>query len=123
MATFNSERDSGYVAGVSLAAKQFCIAVISGNRTVTFAGTAGALGVGIIGNKPLAGEAVELLIGPKVKVVLGAIMTAGQKYSTDAVGNAIVAVATHNVLGQIVEGGAIGDIVAATWEPGALLAT
>lgn len=120
MATINSERFGGCTASADLSAKQYCIAVLSGARTVTFAGTLGVLGIGVIENKPTLGQAVSLLVGPEVKVVLSGTIAAGVKYTTNNAGLAITAATGHNILGQLIEGGVAGDIVAATWEPGAI---
>lgn len=120
MGTINSGRQGGLTASADLSAKQYCVAVSSGNRTVTFAGTAGLLGIGVIENKPTSGQAVSLLIGPEVKVVLSATMAANVKWSTTNTGTAKTAATGENILGVLLEGGVAGDVVAATWEPGAI---
>ena len=120
MATMNSDRQGGLTASADCSAKQYCLAVPSGNRTVTFAGTAGLSCIGVFGNKPKLGEAVELLVGPEVKVVLSATMAAGAKYSATNTGTAKAAVTGENICGQLLEGGIAGDIVAATFNPQAI---
>jgi hypothetical protein len=120
MATINSERQGGLTASADLSAKQYCFAVVSGDRTVTFAGTAGLLCAGVIENKPLLGQAVSLLVGPEIKVVASATITAGQKISTTNAGTAKVAVTGETILGQAIEGATVGAIFAATFEPGAI---
>ena len=120
MATTNSLRLSGLTASADCSAKQFCFAVVSGDRTVTFAGTAGLAAIGVIANKPAAGQAVELLVGPEVKVKLSATMAAGVNVSTTNAGLAKTAATGGVILGKLIEGGVNGDIVSMYFNPQAI---
>ena len=117
MATINSQRQGGMTASVDCTAKQYFLVGISGDRTVAPIAVAGAMAMGVVANKPAVGQACSILIGPEIKVVLGATLAAGAKYSASATGTAQAAITGQNILGQLVEGGPIGAIVSATFEP------
>lgn len=117
MATMNSERQGGFTASADCTGKQYSFAAISGARTATFVGTAGAIALGVIGNKPNTGQAMEILIGPEVKITLSATLTAGAKVSSNNAGLAKAAATGENILGQLVEGGAVNEVVAMIFEP------
>lgn len=116
MATINSQRQGGMTASVDCSAKQYYLVANSGVRTVA-PGTAGALCLGVLENKPPAGQAASILVGPEVKVVLSATLAAGAKYASAADGRAQAAATGNYIMGQLVEGGVANDIVAATFEP------
>lgn len=120
MATINSNRISGLTASADCSAKQYTFAKISGNRTFTFAGTAGELCIGVIGNKPTSGQPGEILVGPVVKITLSTTMTAGQKVATTNAGLAQVAATGNTILGQLIVGGAANEVVEMYFEPGAI---
>lgn len=121
MAVMNSDRQGGYTASADLSAKQFHFAVVSGERTLTFAGTAGLLCVGVIGNKPLAGQPIELLIGPEPKITCSAALAAGAKISTNNAGQAKAAATGENILGTLGEASpGAGAVCAFFFEPGAI---
>jgi hypothetical protein len=117
MGTINSMHQGGFTASADLSTSQYRFAVISGNRTATFAGTAGIMAIGVIANKPTSGQAVDILVGPEVKIQLSATMTAGAKVMTTNTGLAAVATTGLIVLGTLVEGGVSGDVVAMIFEP------
>ncbi len=117
MATINSERQGGLSASVDCTLKQYTLAILTGKRTVGPCATAGAICIGVIGNKPNVGQAAEILVGPEVKVVLGATLAPGAKFAASATGTAVAPATTNNILGQLVEGGVAGEIVAAIFEP------
>jgi len=117
MGTINTGHQGGFTASADCSAKQYRFAVISGNRTVTFAGTAGVICVGVIANKAASGQAVDLMIGPEVKIELSATLTAGAKVMTTNVGTAAAATTGLVILGQLNEGGVAGDVVAMMFEP------
>lgn len=117
MATMNSGRQGGMTASADCTGKQYCFAALSGARTVTFVGTAGAIAIGVLGNKPNTGQAAEVLVGPEVKITLSATLSAGAKVSSTNAGLAKAAATGENILGQLVEGGVNGDVVAMMFEP------
>lgn len=120
MGTINSQRQGGLTASADNSANQYKFIKITGNRTASVATVAGEVCIGVLGNKPVLGAAVEDLVGPEVKVRLGATLTANAKIATAADGRAQAAVTGNNILGYLVEGGVADDIVAMIFEPGAI---
>jgi hypothetical protein len=118
MAVIQSERISGITASADCSAKQYCFAVISGDNTATFAGTAGLACIGVIGNKPASGDPMEILVGPIVKVVLSATIAAGAHISTTNAGLAKSAATGEKILGQLLVGGAVNEVREMYFNPG-----
>lgn len=120
MATINSDRISGLTASADCSAKQYCFAKISGDRTITFAGTAGEACIGVIGNKPVSGAPAEILVGPVVKITLSATITAGALISTTNAGLAKAAATGEKILGQLIVGGAVNEVREMYFNPQAI---
>lgn len=118
MAKIQSERFSGVTASADCSAKQYHFAVISGDETVTFAGTAGVKCVGVFNNKPASGDPAEILVGPIVKITLSATIAANADISTTNAGQAKAAATGERILGQLLEGGASGEVRAMYFNPG-----
>lgn len=110
MATYNKKLTIGsLVAGSDLSAKTHYLVKVSAAGTVDLAG-AGELAVGVVGNSPVSGEAVELHTGLMVPVVAGAAVAAGAEVASDANGKGVTAVATDRVFGIAVDAaGADGE--------------
>lgn len=104
-------------ASADCSTKQDHFAIISGNETCTFAGTAGAGCIGVFNNKPKAGEAAGIDIGPIVFIKLSATLAANAVVSTTNTGTAKAAVATEHRLGRLLKGGNANDVVPMYFNP------
>jgi hypothetical protein len=118
MATINSDRISGITASADCSAKQYCFAAVSGDRTATFAGTAGIACLGVIANKPVSGAPMEILVGPVVKITLSGTISAGAHISTTNAGLAKSAATGEKILGQLLVGGAVNEVREMYFNPG-----
>jgi hypothetical protein len=107
------------VAAADLRTHQHKFMVVSGDNGCNIAAGAGVACVGVLGNKPNTGEAAEIKIGPRVKVIASAAIAANAAVSTNAAGLAKTAATGERVLGIALEAaGAVNEIIAITWEPG-----
>jgi len=96
-------------AAADLSAKQYHAVKVSAAGAVNLAGL-GEDAVGIIQNKPILGEAVELAIETDVtKMVAGGIVGAGTKVAVDANGKAKVAAAGQYIIGTALEATGAAD--------------
>lgn len=113
MATETAVQSVGTLqAGGDLSGKQFCYAKFSADNTLVAAAAATDKIVGVIQNKPLAGEAVDLAILGKCKILLGGTVAAGDYLTSDANGNAIKATSADAVtFGQACEAGVAADLI------------
>ena len=101
-------------ASADLSLCQYCFAKISGDGTATVAAAATDKIIGVINNKPASGEAIDLVMYGKQKVLLGGTVAAGDYLTSDANGNAVKATtADATVYGQAVEAGVVTDIISA----------
>lgn len=106
MATYDKKIGVGtLVAAADLSAKLHHLAKIDASGEVAVAG-AGELAVGTIGNKPLAGEPVELDVGVIVPVVAGAAVASGAEVAADANGRAVTATVAARVFGVAIDAAA-----------------
>lgn len=107
-------------ASVDLSADQYHFAAISGTGTVGLCG-AGATAIGVIQNKPVSGDAVELDCDGVTKVVAGAAITPGTeaRVMSDSTGRAITAATTGSkILGIALEAAtAAGQLIAVKLVP------
>ena len=101
-------------AGEVLTTAQFKAVKMStvANR-VLLATSLGERVIGILQNKPSAiGQAATVAVpGSTTKMVAGATVNPGAFVTTTATGLAITAVATNNVLGICLEGGAVNQLI------------
>lgn len=106
--------DIGWLtASADLSAKQYFIVDISGDGTITTAGSAGQAVLGVLQNDPESGQvAIVRTSGvSKVKVGTGGL-TAGQLVQADADGTAIAGASGDYVIGMALNTGAEGSLVA-----------
>lgn len=115
------------VAAADLSAKQFYFVYVDGNGKAALNVTAGARAVGVLQNKPIAGETAEVAYAGVTKVAAGATITADDPVMSDVAGKADVAVAAaapgNFVRGQALEGGAAGEIITMLLAPTGYLST
>lgn len=109
-------------ASADCTAKQHHFAILSGDGTGTFAGTAGAGCIGVINNKPNVGEAMGVDVGPIVKITLAATLAANAVVMSDATGKAVAAATAGNHrLGRLIDGGDADDVVRMYFNPDGLV--
>lgn len=88
------------LAGADLSTKQHCFANVD-STGIILAG-AGTRVVGIVRNKPIAGQAVTLGIAGKQKVITGSGgITLGARVKSDASGHAVAAADADAVIGAV----------------------
>lgn len=109
-------------AAADLSALQGRLLKVTAAQTVGVASVIGEMCIGVLSNKPKLGDAAAIDIGPLVEVVAGATIAAGQKVSANASGQAIVAVATHHVLGIATEAAISGGKFQLFFHPMGILA-
>lgn len=112
---------SGFTAENDLSAKQFYFAEAGGSAdTVDVCDNAGDLVLGVICNKPTAGQAVELQAYGVAKVIAGGNVAFGDRVGTDANGKAVTKTAdADRVAGIAMKAGVSGDIIEVMLTPGA----
>lgn len=92
---------------------QFRYAKVSGSGTATVCAAPADVALGVIQNKPKAGEAVDVMVTGVSKVVAGAAVAAGAEVGPDAQGRAIAAVTGTRAFGIALEAAsAAGQIIA-----------
>lgn len=67
--------------------------------------------VGVLQNKPKAGEAASLAVGISTKVILGDTVTRGDLVVSDSAGKAVPRGSARNVFGKALESGVVNDII------------
>jgi hypothetical protein len=104
-------------AVADLTTKQHLFAKISGDNGTNVCGAGGdAIGT-YLGKEPI-GRPIEIGVGPRVPIVLGAVLAAEAEVMSDATGKAVAWVTTNRSLGYLVEGGGIGDTVSMIFTQG-----
>jgi hypothetical protein len=115
MAIYNDLHSVGstFVAAADLSAQQFRFMRQTAAFAVNVCAASTDVPVGVLQNKPLAGEAVDLGLIGTTKVVAGAAIAAGAEVMSDAQGRAITATGAGNsVFGRAVSAAtAAGQII------------
>lgn len=113
--TVDGPRKSNLKAAADYSAKQYYIVKLSADDTVTLASAATDALVGVILNKPKAGEAVELFGrwgGGTGKVICGGSVTRLAFLTTDSAGKAVATTTVGDeVIGRALQAGDAGDII------------
>ncbi len=113
-------RIPGVIAAADLSAKQFYFV----EMTTTGANLAGdgALALGVLQNKPTAGQACEIETASVSKVVAGAAIALGANVSSDSAGKAKTSATGNYIQGEaLIAALADGDIISvALTKPGRL---
>lgn len=78
------------VAGSDLSAKQFLFVKVAASNTVAVSG-AGELSLGVLQNKPVSGEAAEIMVSGVTKVWSSAAVLEGAVVTPDSAGKAVTA--------------------------------
>jgi hypothetical protein len=104
-------QDIGFMlAGADLSTKQYFVVVVSADKTVALASSAGESALGILQNDPISGAAAKVRTGgvSKAKVGTGDI-AAGDGVQTDATGAVIAAATGDFTLGKCLIGASAGE--------------
>ena len=109
-------------AHATLAAKQFyCVKAYTTNNEVVVCDSAGEPILGVVQNKPAAGEAADVMGLGVTKVVAAETLTAGDLWGTGAAGTAVKVEATATgadvrsyAAGMVLEGAAVGELATVT---------
>ena len=109
----------GLKAAADLSAKQFYCVEITAAGTVNVCNAAADVVVGILQNKPVAGEACEIPEEGIVKGIASGVIAVGAWVGTDANGKLVAKTTDKDfVYGQALEAGAVdGDIIAVLVRP------
>jgi hypothetical protein len=121
MATSHTDYLPGLVAGASMVTSQYLMVVPNGTTadSVVVNSTQGAAILGVLYNKPAAGQAAQVAVGPRVKVTLNATLAAGVEFVSDNTGKAIAGTTGNLYAGKLLEGGVAGDVVSCQFYQGA----
>lgn len=112
MATQNINQCVTYEAGADLSAKQFFFVSVSSDGQIDPTGD-GAVAIGVLQNKPsAAGQAAQVAISGTTKVECGGDVTRGGPVASDGSGNAVNAASGDIILGEALETGADGKLIA-----------
>jgi len=109
----------GLKAAVSLVAKQFYCVELTAAGTVNLCDAATDKVIGILQNKPVAGEACEIPESGIVKGIASGVIAVGAWVGTDAAGKLVAKTTDKDfVYGLAFEAGAVdGDIIAVLVRP------
>jgi len=104
----------GLVAGEAFTSKQFYFCYLSAANTVVGATATGQKCLGIIQDKAASGDATDIAVCGRSKVVLSSVATYGNTLVASANGTACTAsaTATHYGMAIALESGVSGDIIA-----------
>ena len=105
---------SGVTAAADLSTTgQYLFVKITANRAVNLCTVHTDRPLGILMNKPKLGQPAEVAYLGIVKVTLNATLAAHAEFVTDASGKAIAPVTGDRIMGELLENGVAGDVVAA----------
>lgn len=97
-------------SAVDLTGKEYCFIARAADGRFTLP-VLGGKAAGVCQEGKAAGRHSSVATGNQLKVVAAAVLVTGNEVATDATGKAIVAVAGQEILGEVIQGGAIGEIV------------
>lgn len=117
MAHENIHSSKSLKATSSLVGSQFCFVTLDSNGQIVLVTTAGAVAIGVLQDKPGAGDP-GFVCGPGdlTKVQCGGNFAAGAKVGSNATGQAI-SVATGAYLGHAITAGATGGVATILFQP------
>jgi hypothetical protein len=117
MAYENVVSPNSFKATATFASKQFTFVLIDSNGQLATP-TAGASAIGVIQDKPGAGDPGAVCRpGDVTKVVAGGTFAAGDKLASDGNGKAVVATSGAYVLGVALMAGAANKIATMIFQP------
>ncbi len=95
MSTTQATTSISLLAAVDLSTKQNLFVEVTAAQTVNVCNAITDVAVGVLRNKPLAGQAAEVAILGTATVIAGAAIAAGAKVAPTAAGKAQTAVSTQ----------------------------
>lgn len=96
-------KDGQCLAGADLSGAQYCAVALSAARTLLKNAVSGGKIFGVLQNKPIQGDACEVVLGGGTKMLSGAAFAAGPIMS-DGNGKAIAAATTGStIIGEALE--------------------
>jgi hypothetical protein len=105
-----------FKAGEDLSTKIYYLVKLNTDGTIVLA-DADAPVIGVLQDKPKAGEPASVAIGETSKVILGGDVSIGDELVSDANGSAVARTEEHNVFGIALENGVAGDIIEVLLRP------
>jgi hypothetical protein len=110
-------------ATASLVANQFCFVTLDTNGQLVLVAAAGGYAVGVLQDKPGAGDP-GFVCGPGdlTKVQCGGTIAAGQRVSANATGQAVAATTGQPYLGIAQAAGAVNGITEILFQPQGFMA-
>jgi hypothetical protein len=107
----------------SLAANQYCFVTFDSSGRLVLTNTAGGYAVGVLQDKPGAGDPGTICgIGDVTKVQCGGTIAASQRVSANATGQAVVATSTQPYLGIALQAGAVNGLTDIIFCPSGFMA-
>lgn len=104
---------SGVIAAADLSTTgQYLFVKITANRTINLCTAHTDRPLGVLMNKPKSGQPAEVAISGVAKITLNATLAAHAEFTTDANGKAIAPVTGDRIMGELLENGVAGDVVA-----------
>jgi len=101
----------GLLADADLSATQFIAVIMDVTDNDVIAATAGAKAIGVLQNQPVNGEEASVMMAGLSKIVSGTGgLTAGDKWTPEAGGAAVVAATGDEICGTVIQGAAAGAI-------------
>lgn len=112
-----------FEAGADLSAKQYYFVDVSSDGQVDPAGD-GLFAIGVLQNTPAAaGRAATVCVGGITKVACGGTITIGNPVASDSAGKAVACATNDVILGEALETGASGNVIAILFHPRAKAAS
>jgi hypothetical protein len=102
MANNNIAFSDTFSAGADLSSSQYLFVELSSANTVTVANSAGEKTVGVLLNDPTSGQAANVAILGRVKVIASAAISVNAYVSTTNAGKAVTASTGHYAIGRAV---------------------
>ena len=113
-----------FTATADLSGKQFyCVDLDATNATsnlanVVVASVAGQKVLGVLQNKPIAGQTANVMLYGITKAIAGGTVTQGDLVTTDANGKVVTAATGNFILGRALESAAAGGVFSVLLLPG-----
>ncbi len=103
-------QDETFVADADLSGSQYRIVISSGTASHVGLSGAGAVAIGVLQDKPTAGQFGTVRLAGKSRVKAGDTITAGALFTSDATGGAVAVASGNYCLGTALTGVASGGV-------------
>ncbi|CAB4122315.1 Bacteriophage VT1-Sakai, H0018 [uncultured Caudovirales phage] len=111
MATDNIGMNLSLVAAADLSAKQFLVVKADSAGKAALAGASDTNQIGIVQNKPTAGQTATIRFAGVSKAAAGGTIAAGGAVTSDSAGKVIAATTGKQIIGTALTGGVSGDVI------------